>query len=302
MKALLKQIFKTLLAETFQAFRQDLTADLTRLRHTINNQAVQVLLTQHYQTLKNAGHVLPDFASTGFRVYSQNEEDGYLLYIFALIGMATRKTVEICAGDGIECNSANLIINHKWTGLLVDGNPANIERGQQFYATCPDTLVYPPTLAQAWVTAETVNDLITKHGFAGEIDLLSLDLDGVDYWIWRAIACVQPRVVVVEFNNLWGADRAVTVPYDPQFVAEFSAEGPDYCGASLPAFVKLGREKGYRLVGCNRYGFNAFFLRNDLGQDVLPEIDPAQCFAHPQAQYAMQHRRSRVVDRPWVEV
>ncbi|MCS6815611.1 MAG: hypothetical protein NZ772_18820, partial [Cyanobacteria bacterium] len=292
MKALLKRLLRTLLAETFQTFRQDLTTDFSQLRHMINNQAVQVLLTQHYQALKQAGTRMPEFATTGFRVYSQNEEDGYLLYIFALIGMETRRAVEICAGDGIECNSANLIVNHKWTGLLVDGNPANIERGRRFYATCPDTLVYPPTLVQAWVTAEAVNDLITQHGFAGDIDLLSLDLDGVDYWIWRAITCVNPRVVVVEFNNLWGADQAVTIPYDPHFVAEFSPEGPDYCGASLPAFVKLGREKGYRLVGCNLYGFNAFFVRNDLGQDVLPEIDPARCFAHPQAQYAIQHRRS----------
>lgn len=302
MKAMLKRFLHGVVAEPIRHLRQDLRAELMALRHAAHTQAVQVALMQHYMALRNAGATLPDFASTGFRAYSQNEEDGYLLYLFALLGAPSRRAVEICAGDGIECNSANLIVNHKWSGLLVDGNLANVERGRKFYATCPDTVFHPPTLTQAWIAAETVDALIAQHGFDGDIDLLSLDLDGVDYWVWRAITCVNPRVVVVEFNNLWGATRAVTVPYAPDFVAEFGPDGPDYCGASLPAFVKLARAKGYRLVGCNRYGFNAFFVRNDLGADLLPEIDPSACFSHPQAQHAMRHRLPRVIDRPWVEV
>ncbi|MGA9351112.1 MAG: hypothetical protein WBW48_20220, partial [Anaerolineae bacterium] len=113
---------------------------------------------------------------------------------------------------------------------------------------------------------------------------------------------ITPRVVVLEYNNLWGAEHAVTVPYKPDFRTEYNQFGADYCGASLPAFVKLGREKGYRLVGCQNYNFNAFFVRSGISEDIFPEISVSKCFEHPVAQYAMHNRLARVVDREWVRV
>jgi hypothetical protein len=110
----------------------------------------------------------------------------------------------------------------------------------------------------------------------GEIDLFSLDVDGMDYWMWKALIVASPRVVVVEYQTDWGSDNSVTVPYSPTFVADLSSL-PYYCGCSLPAWVNLGREKGYRLVGCNGSNYNAFFVRNDVGVDVLPEVDAADC-------------------------
>ena len=120
----------------------------------------------------------------------------------------------------------------------------------------PDTFWRPPTILHAWVDAETINDRISENGFTGEIDLLSLDMDGVDFWIWKAITCVNPRVVVLEFNDCIPADVSVAVPYDRSFMV--SDEKPGYLNASLAAWVKLGREKGYRLVGINRNAVNAF--------------------------------------------
>lgn len=264
------------------------------------NKASQILLTLRYRELFERGKVLP-LEEVEFRLFSQTGEDGILLYLFALLGMTNRRVVEICAGDGIQCLAANLLINHGFTGLLVDGDPANVRRGRRFYRNHGDTCLYPPAFVQAWVTKENVNRLITENGFSGDVDLLSLDLDGVDYWIWREINCIRPRIVVVECNKIWGPDEAVTVPYRADF-REYGETRSGYHGASPAAFVKLGREKGYRLVGCQRYGFNAFFLRDDTGRDVFPEIPAAACYAHPFAQPADRSRLQAVLSREWVHL
>jgi hypothetical protein len=237
-----------------------------------------------------------------FSAFSQNGEDGILLYTFSLIGTTNRRAVEICAGDGIECNTANLTVNHGWNALLFDGDEQNTKKGQQFYTTCKTTFLWPPTIVNAWITTENINPLIADHGFEGEIDLLSLDIDGMDYWIWEAINCISPRVIVLEYNNLWGPEHAVTVPYKADFRADQTEFGVDYGGASLSAFVKLGRKKGYRLVGCQRYGFNAFFIRSGIGEDILPKVPASKCFQHPFTQHALKERRSRVADLEWVRV
>lgn len=242
------------------------------------SQAIQVLLRLQYRQLRGLGLPLPELADVEFRCYSQNGEDGILLYLFSLLGTTNRKVVEVCAGNGIECNAANLLINHGWQGLLIDGDAEQIAGGRLFYANCRNTLYGPPMLLAAWVTAENVNELVRHHRFDGEIDLLSLDLDGVDYWIWRALDCIRPRVVIAEFNALLGPEKRLTVPYHADFRGDLS-KPPHKFGASLGAFVRLGREKGYRLVGVQSLGFNAFFVRDGLGEDVLPELSPHECFA-----------------------
>lgn len=263
---------------------------------------MQIMLSLKYRELRLLRAPLPSFDDVEFRRYSQNGEDGILLFIFSILGTTNKTVVEICAGNGIECNAGNLIINHGWQALLFDGNDAAINSGRTFYRTCPDTFVWPPKLVTAWVTRENVNQLIQENGISGEIDLLSLDLDGNDYWIWEAIDCIQPRVVVLEYQNMWPASEAVSIPYRPDFIAEWGAEGPDYGGASLAAFVKLARTKGYRLVGSQRYGFNAFFIRAGIGEEDFSEVDAASCLQHPQALHAAKHRLPRVINRPWVEV
>jgi hypothetical protein len=241
------------------------------------NQGVQQLLHYTYRQLHAQRKLPAQLGEAGFRCFSQNDEDGLLLYIFTLIGTTNKRVIEMCAGEGIECNASNLIINHGWHGLLFDGNEQNIAAGIRFYAKCPDTCSRPPQLVHAWITAENVNDLIVTHKFDGDIDLLSLDLDGMDYWIWKALTCVRPRVVVLEFTPLWGPYKAVTLPYKPDFQMNWDRQ-PWCCGASLSAFVKLGRERGYRLVGTNRFGFNAVFLRADTGVDLFPEVTSVECF------------------------
>ncbi|HEX4948625.1 MAG TPA: hypothetical protein VFZ34_18260 [Blastocatellia bacterium] len=257
---------------------------------------MQISLALRYKELLRQGSPLPSFDEVEFRAYSQNGEDGILLYIFSLIGTTNKQVVEICAGDGIECNSANLIIHHGWEALLFDGNEAIIQKGRAFYTHHPDTFLWPPRFVHAWITPQNINALIQNNGFSGSIDLLSLDLDSVDYWIWKAIDVIQPRVVVVEYQDAWGPEKAVTVACEQ----EFSAATVGTAGASLAAFVKLSKAKGYRLVGCQRYGFNAFFVQNGIAEDVLPEIDPKTVFHHPR--HKEERDTARLHQHKWVEV
>lgn len=265
-----------------------------------NSQVAQRVLTQQYQTALRLGLPLPTFADTGFRVFSQTDEDGLLHYLFSVIGTSYKTCIDLACGAPMGSNTTNLICNQGWHGLLIDADESLLAQSRQFYTRHPDTWVYPPKILSAWVTLDNVNNLFRQVGMAGEIDLLCLDIDGVDYWLWQAIDAVMPRVVLVEYLNIWGPDRAVTVPYRPNF--NRMDTHPDFFGASLPAFVKLGRAKGYRLVGCNRYGFNAFFVRNDLAQDLLPEVSAEGCLSHPMARDGRLNRLPKVLNLPWVDV
>jgi len=241
---------------------------------------------------------LPTFAEVGFRCHSQFEEDGILLYIFALIGTTNRVCVEICAGNGVECMTANLILHHGWWGHLFDGDERNVARGVEYFRNSKDVWLCPPTFTHAWITRENVNDVIRSAGVSGEIDLLSLDIDGMDYWVWKAIDCIRPRVVVCETHNAIGAHDSLTVPYDPNF--KIATAG--YHSASLAAMTALAEQKGYRLVGTHRYGFNAFFVLKGLGEDRLPEVTPADCLTDPCSLDAHSSIWPKIRDMDWTQV
>lgn len=233
--------------------------------------------------------------------HSQTNEDDILRSLFAKAGTTSKRSVEICAGDGIQCNSARLIINDGWEGLLVDGDERLIKRGRRFH----ERMRSRASFVHAWVTRDTVNALVASHGFTGEIDLLSLDLDGVDYWIWKALDVIAPRIVVLEYQDILGPERSWTVPYSDDFSARhypMTKGAPNYAGASLRAFVTLGQHKGYRLVAINESGYNAFFVRNDVGADILPAIDIRDCFNHPHNIMGAAVRFPTVKDLPWVDV
>lgn len=236
----------------------------------------------------------------GFRVYSQNEEDGLLLYVLSRIGMGDRRCIEIGVLDPVGSNTTNLIVNWGWNGLLIEGDPDAAARIRAWYARHPDTWVFPPRVASTWLDTSNVNKVLADNDCDDPVDLLSIDIDGIDYWIWKAIE-LRPRLVIVEANEVWPADKAVTVPNDAMFARErvFDSE---YLGASVAAFVKLGREKDYRLIGTIRHGYNAIFLRNDVGTDEFPEVSIESCISTPKA-IAERPRRLPVMERQqWIEV
>ena len=196
-----------------------------------------------------------------FRGLSEHEEDGITVALFQRVGAATHRFVEIGAGvNGGNCGF--LAKELGWTGLMIDIDPDRAARLQRRFAPAV-------AVAEARVTRENVNDLIAAHALAGDIDLLSIDIDGIDYWVWEQLTACRPRVVIVEYNPFFGADRAVTVPYDPVFNRHrFDVPRSAYYGASLPALVKLGARKAYRLVVVEPRGVNAFFVREDIAADV----------------------------------
>jgi hypothetical protein len=199
--------------------------------------------------------------SSEAKVFSQFREDGILQMIFDRIGVTDRRFVEFGIGNGRECCTANLSIHHGWSGLLMDGNPTDAAKAEAFYASRPEIKPGQVLVRQAFITAENINDLLVAGGVTGTIDLLSLDIDGNDLWVWQAIGAIDPRVVVIEYNAAFGTDKSVSVVYDPAF--ERFAKHPSglYHGAALDALAAAGRKLGYVLIGCESAGVNAFFVK-----------------------------------------
>jgi hypothetical protein len=205
---------------------------------------------------------LADLTRYERRVHSQNGEDGILEAIFARIGVTTRACVEFGVEDGSECLTRRLTEEDGWRALLMDGSHENPTRN----------------LRRAFITAENIEALLEAGGAPRDVDLLCIDIDGNDYWVWRAIGPEwTPRVVVVEYNAQLGPTRAATIPYDP----EFHWDQTDYFGASLAALVQLGREKGYTLVACDSFGVNAFFVQDALARAHFVPTDPARLYRAP---------------------
>jgi hypothetical protein len=232
-----------------------------------------------YRSAIAAERPLPPLPETGFRVFSEADEDGIILFLLACAGLDRGRFVDIGAGDCVTAsNCANLALNLGFHGLFVDGDEARVEAGRRFYASHADTRTYPPVAIQSFVTRENVNDVIAGAGFTGEIDVLSIDIDGNDYWIWEAISCVQPRVVVIETHPEHRLED-VCAPYRADFDWREAVPG-EPVGASPAAMRRLGEELGFRLVGGNRFGFNAFFVRDDLAPGLVPAVAVEDLLRH----------------------
>jgi hypothetical protein len=193
----------------------------------------------------NAQKAIRDFGRFERRWYSQNGEDGILQIIFEKIGATNRYCVEFGVENGEACNTRYLVEVQGWKGLRMDAGDYDRYFGE---------------VQKEFITAENINLLFRKYAVPKEFDLLSIDIDGNDYWVWRAIEDYSPRVVVIEYNSSLGPDCSRTIPYDPAF----RWDGTNFYGASIAALAKLGDTKGYTLLACDSRGVNAFFLRNDL--------------------------------------
>jgi hypothetical protein len=234
-----------------------------RTRHV--EPAIQALLRARY--FDPASLPYPErLTAQRFRLSSQNQEDGLTLALLHEAGPTTRRFIEI--GSGLSGGNGGFLAREwGWAGLMVDGHREHMQQVGRRFPTA--------TAVAAWITRENINHLITEHGYAGEIDLFSLDLDGNDYWIWEAVTVSSPRVLIMEYNSMFGPDRSVTIPYDPQF--DRHRHHSMYYGASLTALTRLNARKGYRLVAVEPSGVNAFFLRHDVAAHV-PACDSSRAF------------------------
>jgi hypothetical protein len=207
----------------------------------------------------------------GFKVYSQNDEDGIIQEIFKRIGTTNRTFVEFGVETGVECNTTKLLAEG-WRGLWIESvQRYAVEIRKTFADKLGDGRL---RITEGMVTAENINALLAEKGITGEIDLLSVDIDNNDYWVWKAITTINPRVVVIEYNAALRPPMSLVVPYDPVR----AWDGSNFFGASLEALVRLGRDKGYSIVGCSFSGVNAFFVRSDVAGDHF--LQPATAEEH----------------------
>jgi hypothetical protein len=198
-------------------------------------------------------------------------------------------------------NNTNLIANWRWHGLGFDGDAAKIRGARRWYSRNRSTMFDPPRMQTAIVSEKNVNELLGEHEFGNDVDVLSIDIDGIDYWVWKALDAT-PRVVVIEFNCCLPADRAVTVPVrDP--ITSLEDRKSQFAGASLAALVKLANTKGYRFVGGSA-GVNAFFvLESEIPSGLLPAASVQESLARlkPAGRHPL-HNDPTLLSRPWVEV
>ncbi|WP_169338454.1 hypothetical protein [Lamprocystis purpurea] len=209
----------------------------------------------------------------GRKSYSQNDEDGIIEEIFRRIGHENKRFVEIGIGDGKENNTLALLLAG-WKGLWIDMNAGSIKDVVKNWAGLIDSTTL--TAIAFRVDAANIDRIIADAGFRGEVDLLSIDIDGNDAYIFEAIKCISPRCVVIEYNAKFGPTLDYCIPYSQ----DFEYDGTDAFGSSLKHLQNVFSRRGYSLVGCNLAGVNAFFVRSDLVTDKF--IQPYTAEVHYQ--------------------
>lgn len=217
----------------------------------------------------------------GFKVYSQNDEDGIVAEIFRRIGTANRRFLEFGVEDGLE-NNTLCLLEQGWSGAWLEGSRDHVSAIEKGFGR--RIAAGRLSVREAIVGRDNINDLVRALALPHDLDLLSIDIDGNDYHVWEALAAIEPRVVVIEYNAKFRPPMKWVMDYDPSH----RWDGSDQFGASLEAIADLGRRKGYRLVGCNVTGANAFFVRSGLAQsgfvsppDAASLYQPARYFLTP---------------------
>ena len=220
----------------------------------------------------------------GYKVYSQNDEDGIINEIFQRVGIKNHLFFEFGVDRGIECNTHALLLQG-WKGMWIEGRETAYSQITRRFA--PAIRRGELSVLNTYVTIENINDIILEYTEGKELDLLSIDVDGNDYHIWKAIdnGRISPRVVIIEYQGKYPPEIDWVMAYNPDHVWDRS----DRSGASLKAMEKLGREKGYQLVGTNICGVNAFFVRKDIAENKFPTPATAENLYNPVRSNIVKH-------------
>ena len=227
----------------------------------------------HYDTFKtliNLGKIqaannalknnISSLGEVEFQVFSQRGEDGILQYIISKIEIPHKIFIEFGVENYTESNTRFLLINNNWSGLVMDGDKNNVDFIKKDFIYWK----YDITAYHRFITRDNINGLISQFTDIEDIGLLSVDIDGNDYWVWEAIDKIKPRIVTCEYNSAFGPTKKVSVPYSDNFQRGEAHYSDLYFGASLAAFCHLAEDKGYDFIGTAEPGVNAFFVRKDL--------------------------------------
>ncbi len=248
-------VIKRIFLKLFKKLERYFTKNLVRKIETNS-----VLLAQiHINRIKELKEV-SSLKDVEFKVFSEWGEDGIIQYLTNNVEIRNKIFVEFGVQDYKESNTRFLLINDLWKGLVIDSDKdciSEIKKDDIYFR-------YNLTAKNAFITKENINDLISDSGISGEIGLLSIDIDGNDYWVWEAINFIDPAIVICEYNGLFGPTYPVSIPYSSDFYRTKKHFSNLYFGASLQALVILGEKKGYDFVGSNSAGSNAFFVKKHL--------------------------------------
>jgi len=211
------------------------------------------------------------------KLLSQYGEGGLIASLLSEFGTSHGSTLEF--GFSIfENNSIASLLASNRKGFYIDGSGAEVAKANAMIrkAELSDRI----SITESFITKSNINDTIRSFGMSGEIDYLSIDIDGNDYWIWQAIEVIHPRIVSVEYNASFGPIASVSTPYSDDFVRHnFHKSGLGH-GASFQALISLGVDKGYRCLGADSTGLNLYFLRSDISS-VLTSDTSEEVVFHP---------------------
>jgi hypothetical protein len=213
-----------------------------------------------------------DFRQVGFKVFSQWDEDGIIQYLIHKLPVANKTFIEFGVENYVESNTRFLLMNDHWQGMVLDAREDDLRYIQK------DNIYWQHDLQvrYAWITRDNIDALLMESGFDDDLGLLSIDIDGNDYWIWESMKYFRPRIVIVEYNSVLGL-TPVVVPYQEKFARTPAHYSNLYYGASLSALQHLARKKGYLLLGSNVWGHNAFFVRADIAGEFR-ELQLAEAY------------------------
>ena len=203
-----------------------------------------------------------------FSIFSQWGDDGIIQWLIHNIDFPHHTFIEFGVENYQESNTRFLMINNNWSGLVMDGAESNIKaiKSSEYFWK------YELEAKTTFITKDNINDILASYNFHKEVGILHIDIDGNDYWVWKELSVISPIVVIVEYNSVFGSERAITVPYNPSFVRSEAHHSFLYAGASLPALHELAVSKGYVFIGCNSSGNNAYFIRKDKINNSVKEV------------------------------
>jgi hypothetical protein len=219
-------------------------------------------------------NVYQNLNDSEFKCFSQFGEDGIIQYLINNLKISNKKFIEFGVENYDEANTRFLLENNNWSGLIIEGNQKNINyiKKQNYYWR------YDLTAVNSFVSIKNINDIIRSNYFEGDIGLLSIDIDGNDYWILKEINVISPDIIIIEYNANYGADKSLTVKYNENFQrAKNNIEKLIY-GCSLKAVNNLCKEKGYSLVCTNKNGNNVFFVKTKLLNEKIKEKTIGEVF------------------------
>ena len=221
----------------------------------------------------NKSKMSSDIQDYEFKVTSQTGEDGIIQFLINKIPIKNKIFIEFGVENYTEANTRFLLQNDNWSGLIIDGNPNHMNSVKN------STLgwKYDLKTVACFITKDNINDIIKNAGIEGEIGILSVDIDGNDYWVLDAIDCVNPQILIVEYNSMFGPTAKITVPYDENFVRREKHYSNLYYGASISALTELANKKGFSLLGSNKFGNNLFFARQDY-QPIENQVPPEKAY------------------------